>query len=61
MNNFNTFVCVFFILIICYFIITNIKQIKKNDFFLLTDCNKSICYNNIEKCYSNMGYFYSDN
>lgn len=61
MSSFNIIICLIFIIIICYFIITNIKQIKKNDFFLITDCNKGICYNNIDKCYSNKGYFYSDN
>lgn len=60
MSNLDIFLCAIIIIIIFYFVIKNIIIIKKNNHFLSTQCKKGICYENLEKCYSDNGYTYKD-
>jgi hypothetical protein len=61
MNNLDISLSAIIIIIIFYFVIKNITQIKQNNYFLSASCKKGICYNNLEKCYSVNGYIYADN
>lgn len=60
MNTLDKILSSLVIIIIFYFIITNITNIKQNNNFLKTDCKKGICYEDLHKCYSVNGYIYSD-
>jgi hypothetical protein len=48
------------IMIIFYFVVNNIRQIKQNNRFLAIGCKKGMCYDNFDKCFSVNGHVYSD-
>jgi hypothetical protein len=60
MNNLDIFLCALIIIIIFYFVIKNIIIVKKNNHFFSTQCKKGICYEKLDKCFSDNGYVYQD-
>jgi len=51
-------ILIILIIVISYFFINNKKQIKQNLSFLYSTCEKGICYEHLDKCYSPNGYQY---
>ena len=60
MTKIELFIMAIIIIVIFYYLITNIRHIKNNTNFLFKPCKKGICYEKLDKCYSVNGYTYLD-
>lgn len=56
MKQIELYIIIVIIVIIGYYVSTNINHITHNLNFLFTTCRKGICYKHVHKCYSSNGY-----